>query len=101
MEPKKVVVNHLQTHDVFHFFDTMVDICDLVVVENNLEDLASFQITRVRFASGILSFLVIMPDRPDLSSDTVSRGNDCHQRITQSCVYDPERSCLVVIFPRP
>jgi hypothetical protein len=101
MEPKQVIVNHPQTHDVFHLFDTMVNVRDLVVVENDLEDLTSFQITRIRFASGILSFLVIMSDRPNLSSDTTSRRNDRHQRITQSCVYDQKWSCLVVVFPGP
>jgi hypothetical protein len=101
MEPKKVVVNHLQTHDVFHFLDTMVDVPDLVVVENDFKNLTSFQITRIRLACGILSFLVIMSDRPNLSSDSMSVRDNQAQRITQSCVNDHKWSCLIVVFPGP
>ena len=101
MESDQVIVLHLQTYEVFEFLDTMVRIRNLVMVLDNFENLASFQITRIRLAGGILSFLVIQSDRTDLPPDTVSRRYDCHQRITQSSVDNPEWFCLVVIFPGP
>ncbi len=55
MELNQVVIVHLQAHKVFKLLDAMVHLSGLVVFINDLENLTSFQITRVRFACGILS----------------------------------------------
>ncbi len=82
VEFHQVIIVHLNGHKVFELLDAMVDFRDLVVIVNDIEDFTSFQVPRIRFASGILPLPVVVPDLSDLSPYPTCHRNYCYQSIS-------------------